>query len=1256
MNKSILQSYANIKKSLSRYFQAWIMGVLMFVMGCAGMVLDYLSLTSSVREMPVEEFTELLHKKETIAREMLDYLYRSDLDKITSDRQVLRDELITINKAKEQGIEYYVFNDTTLTFWTGNEINIGKLIDIPLENEFYYRAANYHCVGVRIDVTNSTFIGLIKVKTAFNHEEMRSEEYVNGFNMPNHVNIVDESSLVPKIPVIKRDGGNLLYLEKVPYRRANKILKALCGVSWAFCGLFVLLFIYKLHLMLKAKEITKTRYVAWLSSVLMIILLGAFIKQPLYLFNSQLFTQAYYHTEYSSSMGIVAVYTLVISLFYYMVLRKNVTLEKTSNTPGTMSDFVKSVGLQLVTAGLAILLYFIVEHFIYHSKINVAVAYIQDISFPSLVALFITITWHTLLALVCQQLIAASLKPFGSGGRVIVCSVSIITLLVASFGTDLGISHFYGLGIACMFGYSSCSFLQRFPKMITRIIYAILIINLAVGLSIDQCEERNHRNMKNLSEEIAQGKLLQKDPFAEKFIAIAAQRARHDPTIKVYCMDSVNRSAEAEKYVRENFLKGYWERYEVDVQIVPIGGDLKIRTDLEGSTKRIYSQSYLKRNSYKIQHYTDFYLNENIHLPVSYIGKLKGDEKMKNEVVYILYPSKKYRQIDAGTLNEKYSAYATNYEDISVAKYVNGKLQQWTGKFPFVPSVDQLRYSNSNSYKYRDGDYYLYVSKYNDMGGKVVVATLAKNSTLHFMLMSSLFGVYFFALMGYYLAIYIARKRFRASLFNRSQCLMMCLMSLLFFVMIFVCYKFFSMQGTMTQKMKMSQRTMGVQSYMIQQIGYRNNINCESPEWYQEILQNFGNVMKASLVLYDKNGVQYAASNQDLLVFGTKKIDGACHMMLPEAKFPYLDNGGFPYIETIANKEYYSIYMELVNEYNVPVGYIQLLDTVNGSANKTPAMNFIIILIDIFLLIIMIALISIWVINKKIARPLEEITERLKDFELKGENIKIPVKNTNDEIGLLVSRYNILVDKLREAAKKLAKNERDAAWREMARSIAHEIKNPLTPIKLNIQLAQRKYEEDPENFAKVFPRTCERVIEQIDNLSRIATDFSDFAKVSAANHTKIDIYHSLSNVADLYAVNPEGVILQNEIPVTEKAYIMGEEKQLYQIFNNLIKNAIQAIPDGSIGVINIRGKKEDNKVLVTIQDNGCGISSENVEKIFQPNFTTKNSGMGLGLAISKGIIENSGGMIWVESQEGIGTSFFIELPLIDEDNTTNKEQ
>lgn len=1251
MNKSILQSYANIKKSLSRYYQAWILGVLMFVMGCAGMFLDYMSLTSSVREMPIEEFTEQLRKKEKEAREMLDYLYRSDLDKITSDRQVLRDELITINKAKEQGIEYFVFNDTTLTFWTGNELNIGRLKDIPLENEFYYRAANYHCVGVRIDVTNSTFIGLIKFKTAFNHEEMGNEKYVNGFVMPNHVKIVDEASLVPKIPILRKDGSKLMNIEKVPYRRANKLLKTLCGVSWTLCIMFILMFLHKLYKIQKARKITKTKYIAWVSSVLMTILIGAFIKQPLYLFDSQLFTPAYYHTEYSSSMGIVVLYTLVISTFYFMVIRKRVTLERDTNTPASLSDFAKSVGLQLFAALLAILLFFIVKHFVYHSKINVAVAFIQDITTPSIIAMLIIIGWYSLLTAVSQQLIATSLKPFRKGGRLVISGVSILTLLIASYGTNLGISHFYGLGIACLYGYASCSFLQRFPRMVVTMIYSILIINLSVGLANDICEERNHRNMKNLSEEIARGKLIQKDPFAEKFIAVAAQKARHDPTIKVYCMDSTNRSAEAEKYVRENFQKGYWERYDVDVQIVPKGGNLKIRTDLEGTTSRIYSQEYIKKNSFKIQQYTDFYLNENIHLPLSYMGKLKGDEKMGNEVVYTLYPSKKYRNMDAKTLNEKYSEYATNYEDISVAKYVNGKLQQWAGKFPFQPSADQLRYSNSNSYMYKDGNYYLYVTKYNDLGGKIVVANLARNSTLHLMLSSTLFGVFFFALMSYYLAIYVVKKRFRASLFNKSQCLMMSLMTFLFFAMIVFCGKFFSMQYAMQQKMKMTQRTMGVQSYLIQQIGYRNDLKFESPEWYQEILQNFGNVMRAHLILYDKNGVQYSASNQELFNYGTKNIEGACHMMLPEAKFPYLDNDGFPYIETIANKEFHSIYMNVMNEYNAHLGYIQLLDSVTGTADRTPAMNFVIILMDLFLLIIMIALISIWIINKKIASPLEELTERLKEFDLKGENTKITMKTSNDEIGVLVTRYNLLVDKLREAAKKLAKNERDAAWREMARSIAHEIKNPLTPIKLNIQLAQKKYEEDPENFAKVFPRTCERVIEQIDNLSRIATDFSDFAKVSSANHTKIDIYHSLRNVADLYAVNPEGVILTNEIPDNEKAFIMGEEKQLYQIFNNLIKNAIQAIPDSSIGVITIQGKKEDGNVLISIQDNGCGISSENVEKIFQPNFTTKNSGMGLGLAISKGIIENSGGMIWVESQEGIGTTFFIELPLINENKT-----
>lgn len=1256
MNKSLIQPIIKIKEVLSKTYTSGVLFALVIIFASLGFWIDYMSIIKSTNQMPIAEFTEHLHNKEAEAVETLKYLYEAELDQVTSTRQVSRKELAIIEKAKKQDIEYYVYNDSIMTFWTGNEINIGSINDFPQENEFYYRAANFHCIGIRVDITNSTFIALIKLKTAYYHEEMKHEVFLKGFYMPNHVNIVSETDFGPKIPIYKQDGMTpLLMLEKVPYREPNKTLKKICGLCWLLCGISICFFIRKLYISQKRNEITTTRYNVWVGTLLLVMLIGAFYKQPFYLFNSPLFSTAYYNSEYASSLGVVIVYTFVISLFYFLVLRKKVSFDRENNTPATISDFIKSVLLQLLAVILTISLYFITQHFINNSKINIAVAFIQDINVPSIIALIIIIAWHCILAAVCQRIIISSIKPFSTIGRVIVSVISITTILFITFYSNLDISKFYGIIIAILFSYMSCAYIhKKMPSMINLIVYAFMVINLAVGAAINICEIRNDKKMQILSKEISTGKLIQKDDFAEKYIAKAAEHARHDPILRTYLKDTVNRSNEAEEYIRAKYLKGYWERYDVDVQIVPKMGPLNIRIDLEGNTKQYFPQKSLFANSFKIQQYTDFYLNEDIHLPVSYIGKLKGAPERNNEIVFLLYPSKKYRQIDSRTLNGKYANYASNFEDISIAKYVDRKLQQWTGKYPFPPSFDNFQYSNANSYFYKSGAHNLYITKFDEQGGSIVVANLAKAPTLHIMLMSTAFGLFFFALMIFQLLKFVRQRKMRTSLFSKSQCWMMVMMSGLFFIMIIFSGKFFSMQYSMQQKMKMTQRTMGVQSYLIQQIGYRNDIKCESPEWYHELLQNFGNVMKAGLILYDKNGVQYAASNQDLFNYGTKRINNVNHKMLPEARFPNLDNDGFPYIETIANKEYYSIYKEVVNEYNVHLGFVQLIDTVTGTSDKTPALNFVIITMDIFLGIIMIALACIWFINKKIGSPLEELTSKMRDFDLRSDNIKITTSNSNDEIGLLVSRYNMLVDKLKDAAKKLAKNERDAAWREMARSIAHEIKNPLTPIKLNIQLSQKTFEEDPEKFAKIFPRTCERVIEQIDNLARIATDFSDFAKVSAANHAKLDILHSLRNVTELYTINPEGVIIQNEIPYNESAFIMGEEKQLYQIFNNLIKNAIQAIPDDNIGIITITSEKTDTKIRIAIQDNGCGISADNIEKIFQPNFTTKNSGMGLGLAISKSIIENSGGMIWVESTIGEGTTFFVEMPLITTSNT-NKQ-
>jgi nitrogen fixation/metabolism regulation signal transduction histidine kinase len=302
--------------------------------------------------------------------------------------------------------------------------------------------------------------------------------------------------------------------------------------------------------------------------------------------------------------------------------------------------------------------------------------------------------------------------------------------------------------------------------------------------------------------------------------------------------------------------------------------------------------------------------------------------------------------------------------------------------------------------------------------------------------------------------------------------------------------------------------------------------------------------------------------------------------------------------------------------------------------------------LDAFLIVITLSFLVVWWINMRISAPIYEISNKLQRLQLTNANEKIYYSNKNDEIGQLVSRYNAMVDELVVSAEKLARSERETAWRDMARSIAHEIKNPLTPMKLSIQAAQRKQEMDPEHFEEYFNHTADLLVEQIENLARIATEFSDFAKVTAVEPERVDIVVRLRNAVALYLHNPEGVIVQSDITVNHPVYILGNEKQLMQVFNNLIRNAIQAIPEDQMGFVNVSLSVIDMNVEVRVKDNGTGVKPDIQKRMFEPNFTTKNSGMGLGLAITKSIVTACKGDISFETEEGVGTTFIVRFPII----------
>ncbi|MBR9922200.1 MAG: hypothetical protein GYB31_15280 [Bacteroidetes bacterium] len=283
-------------------------------------------------------------------------------------------------------------------------------------------------------------------------------------------------------------------------------------------------------------------------------------------------------------------------------------------------------------------------------------------------------------------------------------------------------------------------------------------------------------------------------------------------------------------------------------------------------------------------------------------------------------------------------------------------------------------------------------------------------------------------------------------------------------------------------------------------------------------------------------------------------------------------------------------------------------------------------------------------VSSTITRPMGLLRSSLGQVNL-GKNEPIPYQS-EDELGVLISEYNLMIEKLEEATRKLAQTERESTWREMARQVAHEIKNPITPMYLTIQQLERLMKDRPEDALRYLKQRTSTLIDQMENLSGIANAFSSFARMPKADFQEVHVGELLRSSYTLFENERKNIKFELEIP--EEAFlVMADKKQMLGVFNNLYKNAIQAIPEDQEGLITTRLEAAEPKGLrISICDNGKGIPEEIRTKVFMPKFTTKSTGSGLGLAFSKNIILSFGGNINFETEEGKGTCFRIDLPTI----------
>lgn len=463
-----------------------------------------------------------------------------------------------------------------------------------------------------------------------------------------------------------------------------------------------------------------------------------------------------------------------------------------------------------------------------------------------------------------------------------------------------------------------------------------------------------------------------------------------------------------------------------------------------------------------------------------------------------------------------------------------------------------------------------------------------------------------------------------------------------FCLVAFITINFFVGQFRKTNEERLAKTIEAASAGLLQQLPASGQLNATNvPQQIKSgALRNMGKSLDTDINFYDLSGKLSATTQPVLFV---KQV--VSELMNPEVYFVLTKGSVHRHLmhETIGNLEYTSIYQPFRLADGSLQGYLQIPYFASQNELKQEISNFVVILINIIAFIFLLSGgLAVWV-SGSITKSFGVIAEKMNQLRLSEKNERIEW-SANNEIGNLVSQYNRMVDELEASAGRLAQSERELAWREMARQVAHEIKNPLTPMKLSLQFLQKAIQEKHPDVTNISERVAGNLVVQIDHLSKIAFEFSQFANIGNAKSQVFDLHEVLQELILLYGMQHN--LQLHWVRKDQAMFVNADKTQMNRLFTNLIQNATEAMENMDVMKISLIETIENGKLQIEIRDSGAGVPPDIQPRIFMPNFTTKSSGTGLGLAISKAIVEKAGGRIWFNTEAGKGTSFFVQLPLV----------
>ncbi len=699
-------------------------------------------------------------------------------------------------------------------------------------------------------------------------------------------------------------------------------------------------------------------------------------------------------------------------------------------------------------------------------------------------------------------------------------------------------------------------------------------------------------------------------------------------------------------YLKREYFYDFWTKYDIQLTVCAPDEKLFFKPIESQYNCKEYFLSYLEQFSRptlsRNLHYLDNNTGRNSYLAIIPLKDLKGVVKYN---VYIEFESR-FIPKELGfpeLLIDENIDLSRNLGDYSYAIYKNDLMTHKFGVFAYSIYVNSYPINDDKNFQHFYLDGYSHLIYVRDRNTKIIVSKpgetlLDKIAPFSYLFIFFLLGVLFIWIIN------IIKSERKPSLTNFRSRLQLSVLAVVLASVLTIggasAWFIVNIYNSKNEKI-INEKAHSILIELENRIGREASIDNSYGEYLNQMLMALSQVFFADINLFGVDGVLIASSRMKIYDEGliSKIMDPvALNALRAKMKSLYIDN------EKIGELEYISAYVPLRNTNGDLLAYINLPYFAQHSELRNEISYFLVAFANIYLLLLLASVIIAFFISNLVTKPLQIIRSSISSLAIGKVNKKIEWSR-KDEIGQLITEYNRMIDELAVSAELLARSERESAWREMAKQVAHEIKNPLTPMRLNVQYLQKAWNDKVDNWDERLERFTKAMVEQIDNLSLIAGEFSDFAKMPATNNEIINLVDFVRDVPELYK-GFDKVIINLELPLEkEKLFVFVDSKQLLRVFNNLIKNAVQAYSKNELAKIDIVIQKETSFVKIALTDYGSGIDDNLKANIFQPYFTTKTAGMGLGLAMVKSITESFRGHISFDSTLNRGTTFTIRLPL-----------